>query len=440
MNDTRLVDSCPLVAGASPAFGAGSVQRVAAPGAPRGLFNAKARGCARALRTACAGLGLALAATTVAMEVPYDYHVPLTPENAILGHYSATKKPVLTVKSGAVVKIDGGGGARGRGGELNAASVDAWLKQNNIPTTVAENVCLQETIKVLNETTNRLPPPPGAPAGSGGGHLLIGPIYIEDAEPGDSIEVRIIDVTPRIPFGTTGGGPGRGGLALGMAASESGTAAVPAPAPGGVVPRPFSKVTILDLKRNAGIFDKNIEVPLAPFMGVMATCPPDSEGPTRRSRAPGTFGGNLDCKDLVAGTTLHLPVYQKGALFYTGDSHAAQGDGEVTGTAIETANECTLQFILHKGKKLAMPRAETPTHYMTFGLDTDLNIAMKQAINETITFLTEKQGFDFLQAFTLASVAVDFRVTQVVDQTLGIHGMIAKKLFVNDPNPYWYRP
>ncbi len=340
------------------------------------------------------------------------------------------------------MRFDGGGGARSRGGDgdLNAAGVDAWLKENNIPTTVAENVCLQETIAVVKDTPHRLPPPPGSPPGTrgAGGHLLVGPIFVEGAEPGDSLEIRILDVTPRIPFGTTGGTPGRGGLALGMAATEA-PPAPPLATPGAAVPRPFSKVTILDLKRNAGVFGNNIEVPLGPFMGVMGTCPADSEGPNRRSTAPGNFGGNLDCKELVSGTTLHLPIFQKGALFYTGDSHAAQGDGEVTGTAIETANTCILQFILHKGTKLAMPRAETPTHYMTFGLDPDLNLAMKQAITETLLFLKEKKGLDFFQAFPLSSIAVDYRVTQVVDRTLGIHGMIAKKLFVSEPDNYWYR-
>jgi acetamidase/formamidase len=196
----------------------------------------------------------------------------------------------------------------------------------------------------------------------------------------------------------------------------------------------------LDLKRNAGIFDDNVEVPLAPFMGVMATCPADSEGPYRRSSPPGNFGGNLDCKWLTAGSTLYLPVFQKGALFYTGDSHAAQGDGEVTISAIETANTCTLQFILPKGKKLNLPRAETPTHYLTFGLDPDLNKAMHQAILETVDFLKENQGYDFFQGYALASIAVDFRVTQVVDGTQGIHGMIPKSLFVHDQNTYWYHP
>jgi acetamidase/formamidase len=377
-----------------------------------------------------------------AMEVPYDYHVPLTPENAVLGCFPATKKPVVTVKSGAIVRIDGGGGAGGGGGRGApepadpVATTNKFLKDNNIDLTVEQSPALQETLRVRKETV-RMP-------GVAGGHMLVGPIYVEDAEPGDSLEVRILDVTPRIPFGTTGGSPGRGGLALGTAIGlttpPAGAAAPAADGPRPAdAPRPFSKITHLDLKRNAGIFDKNVEVPLAPFMGVMATCPADAEGPNRSSTAPGAFGGNLDCKELVAGSTLYLPIFQKGALFYTGDSHAVQGDGEVTGTAIETADVCTLQFILHKGQKLAMPRAETPTDYIVFGLDPDLNKAMRQAVEEAVNFLKEKQGYDVFQAYSLSSIAVNFRVTQVVDQTLGVHGMIPKKLFVNDPDKYWYR-
>jgi acetamidase/formamidase len=340
-------------------------------------------------------------------EIAYDHFVPFTPENAIIGHFSATKKPVLTIKSGAVVKIDGGGGARWGEDDPNK-----WLKENKIPGAVTDYPALVETIKVLKETPRA--------EGIANGHLLVGPIYIEGAEVGDSIEVRVLDVTPRIPYGTVGGRPAIGAL-------------------GDMVPRPFSFVVPLDLKRNAAVFDNNVEVPLGPFMGVMGTCPADSEGPTRKSGPPGLFGGNLDCKELVTGSTLFLPVFQKGALFYTGDSHAAQGDGEVTVNAIETANACTFQFILHKGKKLNAPRAELPDHYLTFGLDPDLDKAMRMAILETIDFLKEKQGYDFFRAYSLTSIGVDFRVTQVVDGTQGIHGMIAKKLFVRDANPYWYR-
>ena len=368
--------------------------------------------------------------------------MPLTPENAIIGHYSAKKKPVLTVKSGAIVQIDGGGGG-GATRATDKSDPNQWLKDNKIDLTVEQSPALQETAKVLKET----PRAPGIP----GGHLIVGPIYIEDAEPGDSLEVRIMDVTPRIPYGNTGGSPGHGGLMLGTAPTPKpappapvadGAAATPTPATGSPAgaPRPFSKVTHLDIARNAGVFDENIVVPLAPFMGVMATCPADSWGENPSSTPPGPYGGNLDCKELTTGSTLYLPVFQKGALFYTGDSHAGQGDGEVTGTAIETADTVTLQFILHKGVSLKMPRAETPTDYIVFGLDPDLNKAMYQAITESIDFLKEKQHFDMLQAYTLSSIAVNYRVTQVVDKTLGIHAMIPKKIFINDTNHYWYFP
>jgi acetamidase/formamidase len=342
------------------------------------------------------------------MEIPYDFHVPFTPENSIIGHYSATKAPVLTIKSGATVRIDGGGGQR-----WGEEDPDTWLKANKIPATLATTPALAETVRVLKET----PRAEGIPSG----HLIVGPIFIEDAEPGDSLEVRILSVTPRIPYGTVGGRPGVGGLP-------------------DLVPRPFNFIVPLDLKRNAGVFDDKVEVPLGPFMGVMGTCPPDSEGPRRRSGPPGVFGGNLDCKELVAGTTLYLPIFHKGALFYTGDSHAVQGDGEVTINAIETANTCTLQFILHKGKKLNAPRAETATHYLTFGLDPDLDKAMRMAMLETIDFLKEKEGYDFFRAYALSSIGIDFRVTQIVDGTQGIHAMIPKKLFLKDATTYWYRP
>ena len=201
---------------------------------------------------------------------------------------------------------------------------------------------------------------------------------------------------------------------------------------GDIVPRAWSTIVQIDVGRNAGVFDEDVEVPQAPFMGVMGTCPPDREGPLRRSGPPGRFGGNLDSKELVAGSTLYLPVFQEGGLFYTGDSHAGQGDGEITINAIETANVCTLPFILHKGKTLSAPRAETPTHYIVHGLDPDLDAAMRMAMMQTLEFLEEKQGYDFFRDHTLSSI--------VVDDTKGIHGMIPPKIFVNDPNRYWYRP
>jgi len=336
----------------------------------------------------------------------WDHHVALTPENSAIGNFPAQKKPILTIQSGQTVKFDTGGGARWS----TDKTPDVWLKENGVDIT-AEQTCLAETIRVLAETPRY--------AGITNGHLLVGPVAIQGAEPGDSIEVRILSVVPRIPYGTVGTMPGRGGIP-------------------DKVPRPFTKVVHLDLERNVGVFEPGVEIPLGPFMGVMGTLPPSEEGPNRRSGPPGRFGGNLDCKELTTGSTLYLPVFHPGGLFFTGDAHAAQGDGEVTVNAIETANTAVLQFILHKGKSLKAPRAETATHYLTFGLDPDLDDAMRMAILETVAYLEETRGWDFFKAFTFSSIGVDFRVTQVVDGTKGIHGMIPKRAFLRDSKPYWF--
>ena len=334
-----------------------------------------------------------------------DHHVRLTPQNAAIGNYPAQKKPILTVRSGATVKIDGGGGNRWRDRDPME-----WIKENQIALTPAQLEAIKETDRVSKEATLY--------AGITTGHMLVGPIAVEGATPGDAIEVQIISVTPRIPYGTVSTRPGRGGIP-------------------DEVPKEYSRMVMLDAKRNVGVFDQGIEVPLKPFMGVMGLLPPSEEGPNRRSGPPGVFGGNLDCKDLVAGTSLFLPVFHPGGLFFTGDSHAAQGDGEVTVSAVETANTAVLRFVLHKGMKLSAPRAESATHWMAFGLDEDLDKAMQMAIRETNKLLLDKKGLEFERAFTLSSIGVDFRVTQVVDGTKGIHSMIPKKLFVNEKSSFW---
>lgn len=353
-------------------------------------------------------LALALLPLVATAEPKFDHLLPLTPENSAVGNFPAQKSPVLVIKSGETVKFETGGGNR-----WGEQTPQHWLEQNGIKPTAEQARAIEEIERVVKETTRY--------ADIRNGHLLVGPVAIEDAMPGDSIEVRILSVVPRIPYGTVGMRPGAG--------------AIP-----DAVPKQFSKVVKFDRKRNVGVFAPGIEVPLAPFMGVMATLPALTEGANRRSGPPGSFGGNLDCKELVAGTTLYLPVFHPGALFYTGDSHAAQGDGEVTVNAIETANTAILQFILHKGRTLQAPRAETPTHYIAFGLDPDLDSAMRMAVHETNNWLGELKGLDFYDAFALSSIAVDFRVTQVVDGTKGIHSMIAKSLLFpkKTPTPYWY--
>jgi acetamidase/formamidase len=340
-----------------------------------------------------------------------DHHVPLTPATAVFGYFPIQKPGILTVRSGAVVRIDTGGGA---GWRAESRDPDEWLKANGIAVD-ARFAAVRESIEVWEKATRY--------GGIQGGHYLVGPINVEGAEPGDTLEIRILSVVPRIPYGTTGVGPGR---------SLRGN---------GEGPRKPAHVTLLDLKRNVGRFLPGVEVPLGPFMGVMGVQPPTEDGDNHSSSPPGRFGGNLDCRELIAGSTLYLPVWQPGARFFTGDSHAAQGDGEISGTAIETANTATLQFILHKGRRLALPRAETPTHYIAFGLDPDLENAMQQAVDEAVAYINEVGGWQGTdRAIALASMSVDFHVTQIVDQTKGIHAMIPKSIFKNRRDTYWFKP
>jgi acetamidase/formamidase len=352
---------------------------------------------------------LLLLALGAAAEPKYDHYVKLTPENSAIGNFPAEKKPILTIKSGETVRFDTGGGT---GWQRDKIDPNVWLKQNGVNVT-ADYPPIRETIEVLAKT-KRYP-------GIEGGHLLVGPVAIQDAMPGDSIEIRVLSVVPRIPYGTTGRTPGRG---LKQVEGD----------------RPPAKVTVLDLDRRVGLFGPGVEVPLGPFMGVMALLPPDSEGANRRSGPPGLFAGNLDLKELVDGSTLYIPVFHPGGLFYTGDAHAAQGDGEISGTAIETANTAILTFILHKGKTLSAPRVETPTHYIAIGLATDLDDAMQMAYDQTVEWLAEMKGFDAATITPLASIGIDYRITQIVDGTKGVHAMIPKKLFVRDKNDYWYKP
>ena len=251
-------------------------------------------------------------------EPAYDHHVKLTPENSAIGNFPAQKQPILTIRSGDTVKFDTGGGAGWQRAEMDPG---AWLEEHGVPIT-ADAAPVRETIEVLAKAQRY--------AGIESGHLLVGPVAIEGAMPGDSIEVRVHLVEPRIPYGTTGRTPGRG---LKQVEGE----------------RPPPKVIVMDLERDVALFAPGVEVPLGPFMGVMGLLPPDSDGPNRRSGPPGLFAGNLDLKEL---TTAALSIYRcfiPAGCSITGDAHAAQGDGEISGTAIETANTAVLQFILHKG-------------------------------------------------------------------------------------------
>jgi acetamidase/formamidase len=202
---------------------------------------------------------------------------------------------------------------------------------------------------------------------------------------------------------------------------------------------PSRKVIKFDLKRNVALFSDDIEIPLQPFMGIMAVAP-TKESWMISSRPPWRWGGNMDFNKLTAGATLYLPVFHAGAQFFTGDSHAVQGDGEVNGTAIEASLTGTFQFIVHKGagKSMFWPRAEDAEFFYSMGMDLDLDVAMRNATQETVRYLMETRGLSAADAYSLASIAIDFRIAEVVDAVQVVYGAIPKKIFRTNPD-YWFK-
>jgi len=254
-----------------------------------------------------------------------------------------------------------------------------------------------------------------------GPHSIIGPIAVKDAEPGDVVEIRYRRLRPEA-WGAVFNNPG----ALGT----------------GLLPQDFAQGQIkyvdLDLTRMQGSFAPDIAIPLAPFQGTLGVAPPDGFFPplspgVTSSVPPGPHGGNLDLRELVEGSVLYLPVWKPGALIYTGDSHAVQGDGEISLTALETRmQEVLIQVVLHKQKNFQWPVAETATHWITLGLDKDLNTAMALAARNAIDFLSSRAKLSPHDAYALCSIAASFRVTQVVDIVRGVHAMIPKSLFTGE--------
>src|SRR5262249_27949820 len=188
------------------------------------------------------------------------------------------------------------------------------------------------------------------------------------------------------------------------------------------------KLVRFDPRTGFAEFAPGIRLKLSPFLGSIGVAPDPLVGRIS-SGPPGSHAGNLDNKELIAGSTLYLPVHATGALLSLGDGHGMQGDGEVTLTALETSLIGTIQVTLHKGKRLIWPRAETPTHYITMGLHTDLDEAAKLATREMIDFLVTEKGMKRDDAYILCSLAADLHVTQLVDGTKGVHAMIAKSIF-----------
>lgn len=262
--------------------------------------------------------------------------------------------------------------------------------------------------------------------------MITGPIHVEGAEPGDVLKIEILSVETRVPWGVNSTSA-RGGVFSGSYPGfAEGDAALDIPRG----TRHVIRTGEVDGARVA-FFSDDIQVPLAPFMGIMAVAPDPVVGQpgvtvpgVQGSRPPGAFGGNLDVKDLKAGTTVYLPVFHPGALFYVGDPHGAQGDGEVSGTAIEQSLTGTFRLSVEKGRSIAGPMAETDGHYILMGIDLDLDRAARHATMAVVDFLVDQKGLSPAKALSLASIAVDFRVSEVVDLTQVVSGYIPKSIFL----------
>ena len=295
------------------------------------------------------------------------------------GYYSALAKPVLRIASGDIVEV-----------ETLLTSTPSRLEAAGVPPARIES-----SLRAITDSVTDKGP---------GGHILTGPIYVDGAQPGDVLEVRILGVGFAIEYGYNG----CSGFLRELCGEQQRT-----------------RIIALDTVRRVADLGSGISVPLRPFFGSMGVAPPPDSGRVS-SNPPGSHAGNLDNKELVAGTTLFIPVHVAGALFEVGDGHAAQGDGEVDQTAIETSLRGRLQLVVRKDLKLMWPRAETPTHMIVMGTDTSLTVATRIAVREMVAYLMEAKGLAQMEAYRLASIAADLHITQLVDGRVGVHMMIPK--------------
>lgn len=353
---------------------------------------------------------IGLAATQAAP----DLRLGSRPETVVWGEIPIDRPAALTIRSGDTVAID--------------TLTHSGATQNENPETYLDKLGIPRR-EILPDMLDFWASRPERPREGRSGHILTGPIYVEGAEPGDVLEVQVLDLSLRLPWGMNSSSAAGGVLGTGYPGTRPGD---PAPATASRIIR-----TGLDDGQQVAFVTPDVRVPLQPFMGIMAVAPPyprvGMPGITvdgvQSTRPPGVFGGNLDVKDLGAGSTLYLPVFHKGAQFYTGDPHSVQGDGEVNGTAVEQSLTGRFRFVLHKDRRLTVPRAETATHYLVMGIDIDLDRAMRLAVQEAVDFLVAEKGLSAADAYTLASIGCDFRVSEAVDLTQVVTGHIPKHVF-----------
>ncbi|MBX6376109.1 MAG: acetamidase/formamidase family protein [Acetobacteraceae bacterium] len=321
--------------------------------------------------------------------MPETHHIPATPETVRWGAFDATFPPVATVASGDLVVL-----------ECVSGPPEAMPPREAM-------LAVHPALPRIHAACPRL-----------GAHMLTGPVAVEGAEPGDALRVDIEKIELGADWGYCGFRPLAGTLPEDF---------------------PYRRMLHIPVDRERrvcrlpfGPQKGGMELHLAPFFGVMGVAPPLDWGRIN-TKEPRAHGGNLDNKELTEGATLWLPVWTEGALFSAGDGHGVQGDGEVCINALEMCLTGHFRLTLEKGggprdPVLRFPRAETPTHYISMGMNEDLDLAMKQALREMIAFIVARTNLSPEDAYQFCSLAVDFRVTQTVNGEKGVHGMLRKGL------------
>ena len=316
---------------------------------------------------------------------PKTHRLEATPATVAYGYYWSEAKPALRIASGDIIDVD-----------TLLTNSPMGLARAGVP---AEKI--QESLKnIVAEVTGDKRGP--------GGHILTGPVYVEGAQPGDALEVKILSIDFNIDYGYNG---------CSGFVPENCERSLP------------QKIINLDKNKMSAEVFPGITVPFHPFFGSMGVAPAPELGRVS-SNPPGRHAGNLDNKELVVGSSLFIPVFVPGALFFIGDGHAAQGDGEADQTAIETSLRGRIQLTVRKGMKLTWPRAETATDFIAMATDPDLTTATKLAIQEMVDFLVENRGLTKHEAYQLTSIAGNVAVTQLVDKpNVGVHVKIPKSIF-----------
>ena len=297
-----------------------------------------------------------------------------TPQTVHWGHFNAAIPAVLEVASGDELVIDTFSGGMSE---------------------VADPTLFRPEHRLIVDTVPQILGP----------HILTGPVHVSGAEPGDTLEIRILDIELTTDWGWNIIRPLKGALPEDF-------------------PNLSRRVIPIDRQANVARLPWGVDIPLRPFFGIIGVAPPPAYGLVS-SVEPREYGGNIDNKEFIPGTSLFLPVFVPGANLSVGDGHAVQGDGEVCLTALETCLKGRFQVIVHK-QSLNFPRAITSTHYIAMGMDVDLDDAAKQALRNMIKWLTEIKPWTAEEAYVFCSLACDLHVTQLVDGNKGIHAMVSR--------------